>query len=667
MVDRIITIDKESNLVRLIHYTAQEYFDRNPILTPSSAQEKITKTCISYLSLIDIAQGPCRNDRAMLQRLSSKPFLGYAAKNWGIHARGEPELACRETIVLFINDKEARASAFQAAKASIIILRGGFFSLRFENVPRLVFAASFGLTNIVKYFLAHNEDIEASDNYDNTALKSAAAGGHTDTVEALLAAGADIDKEGFWGDTALTLAVVNDHEDTVNALVSKGASLQAGPFIRKSPLRAAVRCGHMNMVSLFIENGATMGENPSILEAAFSSQNAKLVEMVLDKMSRDQQQLVIKTSLKDYLSPQYNISSAICNLLLRRGADINLCNSMGESLLHIAAHEGFPDIAELLLDNGMDPNIKASNGFTPLHWAIFRGNLIIVELLLERGASIDAQSGAGETVLHTCVQHNPHNDILTYLIECGVLLNQSDFQGRTSLHLAAQRGLSEAVISMVEKGADIHAKDHQGWIPLQHAAANGHAHIFNVLTDDYAEIQQPNYKSLLESARLCAAIASKDSHVVESLLCNHELDVNVSDFNGSTSLHLAANTGQINVVTALLDRGASVHARTVDMADFTQYEDERRVAESTFHLQWITPLHLAVEKGYGEITEILLNYGASVNAAGPGVENILDLALRNRHAHIARMILEDGATVDRNRAGNHLWDAIYDKDKDMVQ
>ena len=58
----------------------------------------------------------------------------------------------------------------------------------------------------------------------------------------------------------------------------------------------------MNLVSLFLEKGATVEDSPDILKTAFSSQNVKLAEMVLDQMSRDQQRFVIKTSLKDYLS-----------------------------------------------------------------------------------------------------------------------------------------------------------------------------------------------------------------------------------------------------------------------------------------------------------------------------------------------------------------------------
>lgn len=670
MVNRIVTIDKESNLVRLIHYTAQEYLDRNPISTPSSVQEKITKTCVSYLLLSDIAQGPCRDDSTMQKRFQSKPFLRYAACNWGIHARGEPELACREPILLLINDEEARTSTIQAAQVIIGSLGEGSNDSQIyrKDVSKLIFAASFGLTNIAKYFLTRDEDIEACDDYGTTALQSAATGGHTDTVEALLAAGADIDKRDDSRYTALAVAILKGHEDTAMALISKGASLQAEKFERTSPLRIAVRHGHTNIVNLLFEKGATIEDARVILEAAFYSQNVKLVERVLDQISRDQLQLVIKTSLLKYVTDKKNRSGAIVNLLLQRGADINRCNYVGESQLHIASRNGFRDIAELLLDHGIGPDIRASDGSTSLHWAAFQGHLPIVELLLERGASIDAQNGAGETALHTCLQYaSDDDDTLSYLLKSGISLNKTDSQGRTSLHRAAQRGLPKAIISMIEKGADMHAKDHQGWMPLQHAAANGREHIFALLRDDHTKLQQPSHKSLLEGARLRVAIALKDIRVVEKLLCNHELDVNVSDYMGTTSLHLAASTGQINVVTALLNRGASVNARAVFVHRSTSKD---RVVKNTFSRQMTTPLHLAAGNGYAEITEILLKYGAAMNEAGTRNCDVLNLALREGHAHIGQILLNHGAIIDRKRAKGRpplIYWAIRNGYKDVVQ
>ena len=488
MVDRIVTIDKESGLVRLIHYTAQEYFDRNPIIALLSAQEKITKNCVSYLLLGDIALGPCRNNTAMLKRFESKPFLRYAATKWGIHARGEPELTCRKTILLLTYNKEARASAFQASRVIIDRLWNQFYRGLDgrEYTSQLMFAASFGLTNIVKYLLARDEDVKASDSNGTTALGYAATGGHTDTVEVLLAAGADIDRTDADGKRALTMAIRNDHKETVVALARKGANLQAGKSDRASPLSLAVSYNHVAMVSLLLEQGVNVEDDREALRSALFNHNVILVEKILDQMSREQQHSVIKTSLIDYLDSYYNQSSTVCNLLLQKGADINLCNSAGRSQLHIAAEYGLRDIAELLLDHGMDPDIKDRDGSTPLHLAAFR-SLPTIELLLQRGASINAQNHAGQTALHYCVRGcwepcDYYTETLSCLLKSGISLDITDSVGRTSLHIAANRGLQSAVRLMVEKGADRHAKDSEGRTALQVAVAEGHEHILDILT-----------------------------------------------------------------------------------------------------------------------------------------------------------------------------------------
>lgn len=46
----LVTIDKESGIIRLVHYTTQEYFDRTWNFWFPNAQNDITITCVTYLS-----------------------------------------------------------------------------------------------------------------------------------------------------------------------------------------------------------------------------------------------------------------------------------------------------------------------------------------------------------------------------------------------------------------------------------------------------------------------------------------------------------------------------------------------------------------------------------------------------------------------------------------
>ena len=204
---RLVIIDKESNAVRLVHYTTQEYFESNPLYPRTIIQERITRACIAYLSLDHLKEGPCVDNRTLINRFKRYPFLRYAALNWGNHARGLPERSCKDTILKFLSCDKFRASAQQASSVRGIEPGTAAFihwskAYRSE-VPMLSVAAAFGLTNVVEDLIHERQDIESVDNAGATALSWAAANGHIQTIEALLAAGADLTRKDVGGNTPL--------------------------------------------------------------------------------------------------------------------------------------------------------------------------------------------------------------------------------------------------------------------------------------------------------------------------------------------------------------------------------------------------------------------------------------------------------------------------------
>jgi len=82
----LVTIDSATSIVRLVHFSINEYLqDHAKILFPS-AHGELAITCITYLSLNDF-YGVKLSTKGDHDKLSSKfHFLNYAVSYWGIHA-----------------------------------------------------------------------------------------------------------------------------------------------------------------------------------------------------------------------------------------------------------------------------------------------------------------------------------------------------------------------------------------------------------------------------------------------------------------------------------------------------------------------------------------------------------------------------------------------------
>ncbi|KAI0542485.1 hypothetical protein GGR58DRAFT_252203 [Xylaria digitata] len=93
----LVTVDDESDTIRLVHYTAQEYLERTLELWYPKAETEITRVCVTYLSFETFESGFCRIADDFRKQLQSNPFYDYAIHYWGYHARKAPD-ALSETV-----------------------------------------------------------------------------------------------------------------------------------------------------------------------------------------------------------------------------------------------------------------------------------------------------------------------------------------------------------------------------------------------------------------------------------------------------------------------------------------------------------------------------------------------------------------------------------------
>ncbi|KAL8787605.1 MAG: hypothetical protein Q9195_007693 [Heterodermia aff. obscurata] len=671
----LVTLDVESDAVRLVHYTTQDYFERNPLRPPMVAQEDIAKACLAYLSLESFSQGPCDDNDELRLRFQRYPFLRYAAVNWGNHARGFSEDTCKEDIINYLSKEQLVTSGRQASSVHGIgedISGATLWYLSYRtNVSMLSTAASLGLTRIVNCLIDSGHDIESTDNAGATALIRAANNGHTDTIKILVAAGADIDRADVRGFTALIEATTEGHKETVTALLQCHPNIEARTVDGESALYYAVFLGHQSIAELLLNNGAKIEAESNLLNVALQGGGAAMIEYIKSMTDKSSNIDDIKSSLLVYLS-NYGRSRSVemISMLLKEGADLTYSFHGGNTPIHVAAQKGLIDPVDFLLSQGVDPNLRTADGYTPLHWASFRGSLEVIGLLLRGGADITAQNDAGETALHTCMNYAQHEEAIANLLAQGAPVAMTDCRGRTALHDAARKGFKYNVQSLLHHGADIDAKDLQGWTPLQHAAAAGHDDVVQQLLERKPNLGLPSYQSLLDSARLRNAIKEKDIPLVQRLLREESISVDSTSPSGRTSLHYAAQNGLGEIARALIQRGASVSARIPDSTYLNWVTYLGHIPHEAYECAWITPLHNAAGHGHAEVAEILLSSGADLNATGCQGYTPFSVAVHAGHTDVVKILLDHGADVHRKDAPNrpsHLYWAVRKDFEDIVR
>ena len=128
----LVTVDEESNIIRLVHYTTQEYFERTQRDWLPNAQRVIATACIAYLSFNTFETGFCPTDEEFEARLQVNPLYDYAGRNWGHHARAALQ-EMEESVVDFLESKPKVSGSCQAMMASKLYLGDSGYS---QRVPK---------------------------------------------------------------------------------------------------------------------------------------------------------------------------------------------------------------------------------------------------------------------------------------------------------------------------------------------------------------------------------------------------------------------------------------------------------------------------------------------------------------------------------------------------
>jgi ankyrin repeat protein len=336
-------------------------------------------------------------------------------------------------------------------------------------------AATHDKGEVVTLLLQSHADSEAADNDGCTPLHCAAANNHHEVVTILMDAHANTEATSKDGWTPLHLAYFNKHEKVIKILIKDYPLLTAlfhgdidtlqrlvtvdtPPALLRSALAYAIVQGNSDAVRLLIPRLLETSDASCLQEQRARVQ--KLIDNPVMAPRRDHFQTIL-TIVQDALNSLLveavrDNNHAETKAALVSGAQIPPVQAGASTLLHTASINGNTDIIELLLGAGANPNDLA-HGNTSAHRALLQGHQDAVKLLLNKGTDVIRASNDGRTLLHIAANKGLL-EIVKLLLDRGAHINIR-YQNRTPLDIAAQLGHHAVVKALLASGATFNPHD----------------------------------------------------------------------------------------------------------------------------------------------------------------------------------------------------------------
>lgn len=273
----------------------------------------------------------------------------------------------------------------------------------------------------------------------------------TPALRTLLKAGADPNLRDDMGATALMYAAAFSTPDCVRALLGGGADVNAASNSGATAVMWAT--SDVAKVRLLLDAGAAVNarakDGTTALVTAARRGNVEAMRLLL---ARGADPKASANNGAELIRVAYGVRPETRPILMEAGIELKDWTQLQSALANFSTLLD-PDAVRALLSLDANPN-PAGGKYPALGQAAFAGQLGTVRLLIEGGAGPDAKARQDVTpLMMAAAAPLPNTALVRLLIEKGADLHARDMSGRTVLDWALMQGGTEVARLLRSSGA----------------------------------------------------------------------------------------------------------------------------------------------------------------------------------------------------------------------
>ncbi|KAA0704824.1 Transient receptor potential cation channel subfamily A member 1 [Triplophysa tibetana] len=342
---------------------------------------------------------------------------------------------------------------------------------------------------------------------------------------------------------------------------------------KSSPLHLAVRGGNIEVIKLCIAKGARVDQQQcdksTALHFACTQGAMEAVKIMLSSYDRLENIINIRDGANQ--TPLHRATLfdhvELAGYLVSKGAGINCMDCKGLSPLLLAASSGAWKTVVFLLTKGADFKIKDKGGRNFLHFATLqpKGLKNLPDAILQSNTvkeMLSDEDVEGCTPLHYACKLGIHDSVKN-MLGLNIPLGQKSREKKSALHFAAEYGRINTCHRLLDSITDskmLNEGDDKGLTPLHFASKGGHTQVVDLLLRRGA-LFQSDYKGW---SCLHHAAAEGYTQTMKILLAANVKLLDLTNEDGNTALHVAAQAGHVGTIILLLNRGAEMTLNNAD-------------------------------------------------------------------------------------------------------